>query len=171
MAYNIFKSNGSPVSVPDNVIDNQFYNPNFNGVGRGIGTQLVGRNAIDYGAPIAQNFLQLTENFANELPPSDATSMIGQIWFNTGTSDLYVKASINGAGIENWKKIVTIGLDDNTNIDGDLVVSGTVYSRGGRTPVVNPTGIPLDGDIRIEGETIYIYASGNWRQVFPAIYS
>lgn len=171
MAYNIFKSNGAAVSVPDNVIDNQFYNPNFNGVGKGVGTQLIGRNAIDYGAPVAQNFLQLTENFANDNPPSDATSLIGQIWYRTSTADLYVKADISGAGIENWKRIVTVGLDDNAFIDGDLTVTGTVFSRGGRCAVVNPTGIPLDGDIRVEGEIIYIYAAGSWKQVFPAIYS
>lgn len=171
MAYNIYKSNGVAVSVADSVIDTQFYSPNFNGAGKGIGTRLVGRNAIDYGASIAQNFLQITENFANENPPPDSTSMVGQLWFNTSTADLYVKASTAQVGADNWKKLVTIGLDDNTFINGNLTVTGTIFSRGGRVPVVNPSGTPLDGDISVEGENIYIYAASAWRQVFPAIYS
>lgn len=35
---------------------------------------------------------------------------------------------------------------------------------------INPTS-PKNGDIQISGSTVYIYASGAWRQVFPALYS
>lgn len=35
---------------------------------------------------------------------------------------------------------------------------------------INP-GTAKNGDIQVSGSTVYIYASGAWRQVFPALYS
>jgi hypothetical protein len=35
---------------------------------------------------------------------------------------------------------------------------------------INPT-TPKNGDIRVSGSTISIYASGAWRQIYPAVYS
>jgi len=158
MAYNIYKADGTAVTVPDNAIDTQFYNPTANGAGKGIGTQLIGRNAIDYGAPVAQTFLQLTENFCGTVLPSDTTALQGQLWFNkTSASDgvLYVRNSGATSGnLANWQNVVTVNSNET-----------------GGTPVINPVGTPKDGDIRIVGSVISIYAAGAWRQIFPAIYS
>lgn len=148
MAYNIYRADGTAIVVPDNSIDSQFYNASANGSGKGQGTQLVGRNAIDYGAPTAQNFLQLTENFAsNNIVPSDTTSSIGQLWFNKSTSSLFVKVTASAVGINNWSRLVAL----------------------------NPAGTAANGDINISGTgaslTISIYADGAWRQLFPAVYS
>jgi len=147
MAYTIYRSDGVAVTVPDNAIDSQFYNPTANGVGKGLGIQLNGRNAIDYGAPTAQTWLQMTENFAsNGILPTDGTSLVGQLWFNKSTSSLYVKVTTAAVGILNWRKI----------------------------PVTNPVA-PSDGDIQVSGTgptfKIEIYGDGGWNQVFPAIYS
>jgi hypothetical protein len=143
MAYTIYRSDGVAVTVPDNTIDSQFYNPTANGVGKGLGIQLNGRNAIDYGAPTAQTWLQMTENFAsNGVIPTDGTSLVGQLWFNKSTSSLYVKVTTAAVGINNWRKI----------------------------PVTNPI-TPVDGDIQVVGSVISIWANGAWQQVFPAIYS
>jgi hypothetical protein len=68
MSYTIYHADGTSVTVPDNAVDTTFYNANAHSAGVGIGTQLVGRNAINYGAPVAQNFLQMTENFASTAP-------------------------------------------------------------------------------------------------------
>lgn len=157
MAYTIYKADGTAVVVPDNTIDSDYYNPNTNGVSKGTGTQLIGRNAIDYGAPVAQAFLQLTENFCGpNIPGADTTNPLqGQLWFNKTNAALYVRVTSNTAGgIANWEKVVTIS-----------------SSETGTTPVINPSGTPKDGDIRIVGSVISIYAAGSWRQVFPAIYS
>ncbi len=152
MAYNIYKSDGTSVTVPDNSIDVQFYNPNANGPGVGVGTQLVGRNAIDYGAPVAQTLLQLTENFCGNNMPSDTTALRGQLWFNKNDNMLYVRhTSATTGGMLNWKKVVTIG-------DTESVA------------IINPV-TPKNGDIRVVGSVISIYADGAWRQVFPAVYS
>jgi hypothetical protein len=158
MAYNIYKSDGTAIVVPDNAIDDTFYNPTANGAGKGKGTQLVGRNAIDYGAPVAQTFLQLTENFNSSVVPADSVSLQGQLWFNKASAvdgELYVRFTANGSGgILNWRKLVTID-----------------SSETGTFPVVNPSGTPADGDSQVVGSIISIYANGAWRQIFPAVYS
>jgi hypothetical protein len=152
MSYTIYHADGTPVIVPDNAIDTTFYNVNAHGAGVGIGTQLVGRNAINYGAPVAQNFLQQAENFASTsaFRPTDAFALQGQLWFEkTSNTDgrLYLRASSATTGGDvNWRRI----------------------------PVTNPTA-PTDGDIQVSGTgatlTINIYGDGAWRQVYPAVYS
>lgn len=90
MAYYIHKSTGEPVVVPDNVISDEFYNPNANGAGKGVGIRLLGRNVIDYGASVAQNFLQLASNFADDTAPSNSTAQQGQLWYNTVSKEMMV---------------------------------------------------------------------------------
>ena len=106
MPYTVYKSDGTPVVIEDNVIDTSYYNPNENGTGIGVGLQLVGRNTVDYGIPIAQNFLQMIENFANPNVPLDTTTVQGQLWYNTTNNVLYVKVNNNtSGGIVNWQSI------------------------------------------------------------------
>lgn len=160
MAYTIYKADGTSVSVPDNTIDPQFYNPT-SGPGAGPrGLQLVGRNAINYGAPTAQNFLQLAENFCGNLPPGDPDNQLqGQLWFDKANLTLKVNISANIAAAD-WRSIVTTDS------------SGVIPNRGGSVPAVNPTsGLEEDGDIRVVGSVISIWANGAWRQVFPAVYA
>jgi hypothetical protein len=163
MSYTIYKSDGTAVVVADNAIDPAYYNTAGGNLSNGLGTQLVGRNTINYGAPVAQNFLQMTENFASLPVPSDATSLQGQLWFNKTNStsgNLYVRKTGNpSGGIANWEKIVTLSPDQ--------------VAAGGSTPTVY-TSSPVSanaGDILVIGSVISIYANGAWRQVFPAVYS
>jgi hypothetical protein len=150
MAYLIHKADGTAISVADNAIDTDFYNPSGGSTGLGMGIQLVGRNAIDYGAAVAQSFLQITENFssATGTQPIGAKALQGQLWYDKTLSTLYVRVTpgISGANdlATNWRKIPT--LDPVTPGDGDIQV--------------------LSGPTRIN-----IYAAGAWQQVFPAIYS
>ena len=149
MAYTIYRSDGVAVTVPDNAIDSQFYNATANpgSPTTGVGIQLNGRNAIDYGAPTAQTWLQMTENFASngykfQTGPTTDVSLVGQLWFDKSTLSLYVKVSTL-VGIAGWRKI----------------------------PVTNPIA-PADGDVQVlAGPTISIFAGGVWNQIFPAIYS
>lgn len=143
MAYTIYKSDGTTVTVLDNAIDIQFYSPNVNGIGRGIGTQLIGRNAIDYGAPVAQNFLQLTENFSSTLPPPDATALQGQLWYDKGNNIL--KVNVSSGPTATWQGLATIA--DPSAVTG------------------------YDGQVKVDGSTIYMWADGAWRQIYPAVYS
>lgn len=228
MSYTIYKSDGTAVVVADNAIDPVYYNTAGGNLSNGLGTQLVGRNTINYGAPVAQNFLQMTENFASLPVPADVTSLQGQLWFNKTNStsgNLYVRKTGNpSGGIANWNKVVVEDTSGNVSITGTVTATGftgnassstisTNIAGGGAgtvvyqsatnstafvaagtagqvltsngtsaptwqttiapasTPTINPVGTPKDGDIKVVGSVISIYASGAWQQVFPAIYS
>ena len=160
MAYTIHKSNGTAVTIIDNAIDDSYYNLTGGTTGAGQGFQLIGRNTINYGAATAQNFLQITENFASSALtfPSDDTALQGQCWFNIltpTTGNLYVRvsAAVSG-GIANWERLLSVS-----------------NSETGTVPIINPSGTPKDGDIQVVGTVISISAGGSWRQIFPAIYS
>jgi hypothetical protein len=139
MTYTIYHANGLAVSVPDNAIDVQFYDSASK-----IGTQLVGQNAIGYGSPIAQNFLQMTENFYGPTAPSNAKALRGQLWFDSASSVLKVNVS-STVGTPNWAGIGTIA--------DPSAVTGT------------------DGQVKVNGSVVSIWANGAWRQIFPAVYS
>lgn len=157
MAYSLNKPVGSnglnPITVPDNAIDYTYWD-NTNKVG----VQLVGRNAFDYGAAVAQNTIQMVSNFSGTTMPSDLIALQGQLWFDatsSGTGLLYVRTTSNtSGGLANWQKLVTVDA-----------------SQTGTTPTTNPSGTPKDGDQQIIGSVISIWAGGAWRQIFPAIYS
>ena len=142
-------SNGvNPIVVSDNIIDVTYYDSNNR-----VGIQLPGRNCVNYGNPIAQNTIQMVSNFAGTAIPNDSIALQGQLWFNATsatTGNLYVrKASSSTGGLSlNWEKVVTIG-----------------STETGTTPVVNPSGTPKNGDIRVAGSVVSIYANNAWRQV------
>jgi hypothetical protein len=129
MAYTIYHADSAlgPVTVPDNSIDTEFYIGTVPGsVGQiGSGLLLVGRNAINYGASIAQNFLQLTENFASTNAPGTSGSLQGQLWFNKTNNALYVKSTVGASPyINNWHKLVA------EDADGDITVTGKFAGSG-----------------------------------------
>ena len=78
MVYNIKKSNGAPlVSIPDSTQDTTT-------------TSLIlpGRNAVNFGQSIDQNFVNLLQNFANTSPPPSPQQ--GQLWYDSVNMDLKV---------------------------------------------------------------------------------
>lgn len=108
MAYTIYKSTGGDaITINDGIILEDFYNQNANGVGKGLGIRLLGRNVIDYGAIVAQNFLQLASNFASDTAPSDSTALHGQLWFDSVNKQMFVNAgSVNTGDPAEWIGIV-----------------------------------------------------------------
>lgn len=105
MTYYIHKSTGEPVEVPDNIISDEFYNPNANGAGKGVGIRLLGRNVIDYGAAVAQNFLQLASNFADDVAPKSSTAQQGQLWFDTANKEMKVNVGSYGNVPATWESL------------------------------------------------------------------
>lgn len=76
MAYEINKTNGNLLtSVPDGEID----------VTTSI--RLVGKNFPGYGEIMAENLVNMLENFSNATPP--ANPLAGQLWYNTQEDQLY----------------------------------------------------------------------------------
>jgi hypothetical protein len=156
--YNIYQSDGTPVSIPANAIDTTLYNPTggggLGGSGTPAGIQFIGQNAVDYGAPIAQNFLQLTENFCSNVVPGNAFALQGQLWFNQAgatSGTLFVRATVNGSSSPvtapaavgsspqaGWYQIVT---DDG---DGDVTITGTM-TAGSFSGTLSGTASALAG--------------------------
>lgn len=60
------------------------------------------------------------------------------------------------------------------DINGLTTVNSPTFAavsiHGGYAPAVNPTSA-ADGDIKVAGGVISIWAAGAWQQIFPAIYS
>jgi hypothetical protein len=197
MPYTIYTSNGTEISVPDNAIDTEFYNSAGGGgfgpgnvaqTGQGLGTQVIGRNAVDYGTAIAQNFVQLLQNFCSNVVPTDATSLQGQLWFNQSSvtaGTLWVRTTANtSGGITNWSQLALQDTSGNQTISGNLTVDdaghigttltvGTSISVGSNhVPVVYTAtpGSALAGDILVlhsPSTVISIFDGTLWRQVFP----
>jgi hypothetical protein len=97
--------------------------------GAGTGLQLVGKAKPGYGAVIAQNFLQLMENFASPTTPNDTQSLLGQTWFDSSVGKLKVKTS---TGPGTWSEILTVGSSGVvTSVTAGAGLSGgTITSTG-----------------------------------------
>lgn len=102
MTYNINKSDGLPlVSIQDNTIDTT-----------ATSLSLFGRNVLNYGQAVNQNFVSLLQNFANNISP--ANPLQGQLWYDTTRNVIRIYDS-------NWKSIIP-------SFDG---VSGTAIVKVG----------------------------------------
>lgn len=150
MAYDVNKSNGTSIIVNDGQINTTDTN-----------LSLVGRNASNYGEPIAENFVKLLENFAATVPPEtnqylSGNPLVGQLWFDTsvtpgvlkfrGTDGTWIATAINDPS--NPVDFTVSGL---TAIDDTL---GTVFSMladdiGGNVGV---KGARFNVPVEINGE-------------------
>lgn len=71
MVYNVTKYNGQPLAtVQDSTLDTT-----------STSITLIGRNAVNYGLALNENFVALLQSFANTSPPPQPQQ--GQIWFDT----------------------------------------------------------------------------------------
>jgi len=131
------------------------------------GLSLIGRSYAGYGELMADNFVHLLENFANDVAPLNPLE--GQLWYNTSTTSLnfwYVGASaVNGA---EWRQVGALGPRGATGPTGAVGAtgptgptgpsgsSGTIGATGptgptGRTGATGETG--ATGDTGATGET------------------
>ena len=87
MAYNIIKSDGTPlVTISDGQTNNT-----------ATSITLVGKNFAGYGTFLNENFVQLLENFSGPTSPSNPVT--GQLWYQKSNGLLQV---YNGSA---WKSI------------------------------------------------------------------
>jgi len=126
MAYTIYNADGTTTIVDDNSISQKFYDT----VNK-VGVQLVGRNAIDYGAPTAQNFLQMLENFAGTHTPGSngATAPTGMLWYDLATNTMKIKTA------SGWDAIVSSGGGGGGTVTIPDLMSTNIGTVG--TPVSN----------------------------------
>ena len=108
MSYDITNTDGT---LNYSVADNQVNLSQFS-------LALVGRNTANYGQYFAQNTIRHLENFANTVPPTPGTTLIGQIWFDKSENLLRVWDG------SDWKRTgVTVGTSRPTEGEG----SGTQF--------------------------------------------
>jgi len=163
MAYIIYNSDGTQFTIPDNLINDTFYNPTGGTAGNGLGMQLIGQNTIEYGAAIAQNFVQLMSNFSSDTAaiPADANSLQGQLWFNNTSGIMHVRTqpSFQSGGISNWSELAL--LDNSGNFSGNALTASNI--KGGATdsiPYQSATNVTaflpigLDGQVLVAGNPI-----------------
>jgi hypothetical protein len=74
MAYEVKKSNGEILTISNNAINTE------------TSLQLIGKSLLNYGDPIAENFVHLLENFSHDTPPVNPTS--GQLFYNNSEGNL-----------------------------------------------------------------------------------
>jgi hypothetical protein len=108
--YTLYKADGiSTIGVGNAQITPVTGSVNAAISGHTTGVQLLGQNALAYGKHVAQNFVQLVENFASTTPPLKIASLQGQTWFKKDSEtagSLYVKVVSDGDGsIADWQKI------------------------------------------------------------------
>lgn len=99
------------------------------------GLNLIGRSYAGYGELMADNFVHLLENFANDTAPTNPLE--GQLWYDTANSTMkfwYVGVdAVNGA---EWRQVGTIGPRGATGPTGPVGATGATGPRG----LVGPTG-------------------------------
>ncbi len=116
MTYVVNRSDGTLVAnVPDNVVDTT-----------STSITLVGRNFSGYGEIIAENFVQMLENFNNSVQPGGGL-LSGQLWFDNSAAEGVLK--IRNKANNDWIPIsgVTASATAPTNpLDGDLWWNSTL---------------------------------------------
>lgn len=117
------------ITVEDNTINNS------------TSIQFPGRNVTGYGTIIAENFLHLLENFANDSAPDNPVE--GQLWYD------------NTAGV-NQLKIY----------DGTTWSSAGGLKKGNAEPEL-ATSLPGDLWVNTDTQQLYLYTGSGWILVGP----
>lgn len=114
---------------------------------------LVGPGYANYGLPIAQNFLNLLENFAGPNKPSNAIK--GQLWYDTTDPNRSVLRVNNGT------------------TDGGRWPSANGIYQQTTDPVIRYSRNIIEGDIWVDtsNNQLKIRFSDNWTVVGPAVQS
>jgi hypothetical protein len=116
MAYNIIKSDGTPLTtIADGTI---------NTTSTSLG--LPGRNYAGYGQTLDTNFVWLTENFANTAPPSNP--LTGQLWYNTNANTLYVCPQDGLSNANAWVSLA-VSSANSTSTFGSVQVTGNLTAN------------------------------------------
>jgi Peptidase_G2, IMC autoproteolytic cleavage domain len=170
MAYIVTNSRGQIIAVVDDGTVNI----------TSTSQTLVGKNVTPYGEYEVENLVHQLENFANSTPPGHPID--GQLWWDTGTDNLYVYANTS------WKNVkgltVSATIPTVNVVAGDLwfnptshlvSVYGPTQSGNGWIPInlvavsaSQPTGT-IAGQTYYNSSTgqLYLYNGTAWALVGP----
>lgn len=148
--YIVNKTDGTPISVFDGTTNTT------------TDLVLLGKNYTGYGEFIAENFVRLMENFANNTAPTKP--IIGQLWYckdsTSASSGLNVYDGTRFIPLPRFFKATTAPA---SAIDGDLWWHRTdkqLYGYNGAAWVlIGPTGTTAQGKTGIYAEDIYDLSS------------
>jgi hypothetical protein len=103
---------------------------------------------------------------------TNITNALGYIPYNAANPNSYISAAQAPVqSVAGKTGAVALAQADITGLKTtDMPTFAGVSLRGGTAAAINPTD-PVDGDIKVAGSIISIYAAGGWNQVFPAVYS
>lgn len=88
---------------------------------------LIGKNSINFGESVNENFIKLLENFSNVSPPANAIS--GQLWYDTSIQSLNV---YNGREFKNVVGSSRITLIGSTTVDIAPLTSAFITLEGAK---------------------------------------
>lgn len=105
MTYKINKTNGEVLST---VLDGSYDN-------KSSSLTLIGKNSVNFGEVINENFVRLLENFTNESQPEHAIK--GQLWYDSASDRLNVyngSTFVNTTGtiVQSSKPTTNVGVGD-----------------------------------------------------------
>ena len=104
--------------------------------------QIPGRNVTSYGQVIGENFLQMLENFANNIPPENPVE--GQLWYDT-----------------------TNGVDQLKVYDGTVWVAAGGLKKSTEAPDVS-TSVVGDLWVDTDNQQLYLNSGSGWVLVGPS---
>lgn len=135
MAYTVNKKNGELVAViPDGVINNT-----------DTSIALLGKGFNNYGEIVAEDWVHMLENFADNQEPRKPLQ--GQLWFDSNTNSL--KVNIGNQDVTNFQTLMvsTGGADLAERYESDEILeSGDVVRLGGEKEITK-TVTELDTEI------------------------
>ena len=139
MPYVIRKSDGSILlTLSDGVVDNSTSQVNGD-----TGLNLVGRSYTNYGQLVAENFVHLLENFANDTAPD--SPLEGQIWYDTANNEPKFWRIDPATDIGAWNSLKIVGATGPSGPAGSTGPTGPAAPAVG-TDTVPATSIGNPGD-------------------------
>ena len=120
------------------------------------GLNLIGRSYSSYGELMADNFVRLLENFANDTPPNNPLE--GQLWYDLVHHKLKVWSINPDILVGSWDQVATPGAMGPKGATGPAGATGPIGATGvgrpGATGATGPTGPQgLKGDTGLTGAT------------------
>lgn len=93
--------------------------------------------------------------FISDTAGIPSSPIVGDRWLNIDDGNIYTY--YNDGDSSQWVEFR--GADITSGIANNVM------------PVINPSTTPKDGDIRVTGSLVELWANGAWKQIYPAIYT
>lgn len=158
MVYKITKTDGTELTqIPDGKLDST------------TSLDLIGRNSVNFGESLNENFVKLLENFASTSSPSRPIK--GQLWYDSSTGRLNV---YDGNGFRVTGGPIVSPIQPNNLVTGDLWINNQenqmFFFDGADLILVGPGYSNSQGKTGLESVTLIDRVTGQGRTV-SALYA